>query len=204
MAQIYDKIMQKAESRCLHDWRSQLLKQVSGTVLEIGAGTGVNLDYYPDSANPIYLLEPDAAMQAKLQHKISTNNNARVKILSSNAESIPLPSASCDFVVSTLVLCSVNNPEAVLAEIHRVLKPDGKFIFIEHVAAQNNPERLKWQKRLEPLWKIIACNCHLTRNTEQDIIQAGFKLINIERGQSMRGVPGVVRPSIKGVAVMQR
>lgn len=199
MAQIYDKMMQKAELRCLHDWRSQLLTQAHDTVLEIGAGTGVNLDYYPEEAHPIYLLEPDAAMQAKLQHKISTNNNARVKILSSNAESIPLPDASCDFVVSTLVLCSVNNPKAVLAEIHRVLKPAGKFIFIEHVAAQNNPHRLKWQQRLEPLWKVVACNCHLTRNTEQNILDADFKFINIER-QSMRGVPGIVRPSIKGIA----
>jgi ubiquinone/menaquinone biosynthesis C-methylase UbiE len=202
MSKIYDRMMQKAESRCLHDWRSQLLKQVSGTVLEIGAGTGVNLEYYPDSANPIYLLEPDAAMQAKLQHKISTNNNARMKIISSNAESIPLPNESCDFVVSTLVLCSVKDPQAVLAEIHRILKPNGKFIFIEHVAAQNNPDRLKWQKFIEPFWKIIACNCHLTRNTEQDIIYAGFKFISCER-QSMRGVPGIVRPSIKGVAVLK-
>jgi ubiquinone/menaquinone biosynthesis C-methylase UbiE len=202
MAQIYDKLMQKGESRCLHDWRAQLLKQVQGSVLEIGAGTGMNLDYYPHSANPIYLLEPDPSMQAKLQNKISKKSDTPIKIISSNAESIPLPNASCDYVISTLVLCSVNNPQSVLSEIHRVLKPDGKFIFIEHVAAQNNPARLKWQQRLEPFWKIIACNCHLTRNTEQEILHAGFKFINIER-QSMRGVPAIVRPSIKGVATRQ-
>lgn len=199
MAKIYDKIMQKAESRCLHDWRGELLKQVHGTVLEIGAGTGVNLNYYPASANPIYLLEPDIAMQVKLAQKISKQNHSNLKIISASAESIPLADASCDFIVSTLVLCSVNNPQVVLSEIRRLLKPDGKFIFIEHVIAQNNPARLKWQKRIEPLWKIIACNCHLTRNTEQDILHAGFKFINIDR-QSMRGVPGIVRPSIKGVA----
>ena len=73
------------------------------------------------------------------------------------------------------------------------------MIFIEHVAAINNPQRFKWQKRLEPFWKMVSCGCHLTRSTEQNIIQADFKFQEITR-QSMRGVPPIVRPSIRGIA----
>ena len=106
---------------------------------------------------------------------------------------------SFDAVVSTLLLCTVNNPTLALSEIHRVLRPGGKLLFIEHVAANNNPERLKWQKRIEPFWKILQCGCHLTRDTEANILQADFTIKNISH-QSMRGVPSIARPSIWGVA----
>jgi ubiquinone/menaquinone biosynthesis C-methylase UbiE len=98
------------------------------------------------------------------------------------------------------VLCSVSNLEKALSEIHRILRPQGKLIFIEHVAAVNNPKRYQWQRRLEFLWKHFAAGCHTTRCTEEAIIKAGFKMLEITR-QSMRGVPPIVRPSIRGVAM---
>lgn len=81
---------------------------------------------------------------------------------------------AADSVVSMLVLCSVPDLQTVLAEIFRVLKPGGLFLFLEHVAADQNPMRLKWQGRVEPVWKRVAGNCHLTRKTEQAILASGF------------------------------
>ncbi len=200
MAKYYDRALQNAETKCLQEWRAVLLSHAFGDVLEIGCGTGLNLDYYPDSIKHLYLAEPDAAMREKLQLKISTKKQKNIDVLSCPAESIPLLNASCDTVISTLVLCTVKNLEKSLSELHRILKPNGKLIFIEHVAAHNNPQRLRWQYRLEPFWKIIACGCCLTRQTQEAIINAGFQFEEISR-QSMRGVPAIVRPSIKGIAI---
>jgi ubiquinone/menaquinone biosynthesis C-methylase UbiE len=121
-------------------------------------------------------------------------------LLDYDGESIALPNNSIDAVVCTLVLCTVKDPQKILSEIHRVLKPHGKFFFIEHVAAVNNEARLRLQRYLEPIWKIIGRGCHLTRNTEQSIIQAGFQFQELNR-QSMRGMPAIVRPSIRGCAI---
>lgn len=96
-------------------------------------------------------------------------------------------------------LCSVNHLEKTLSEIHRILRPQGKLFFIEHVAATNNMTRYRWQRRFSFLWKCIAAGCHITRHTENAITEAGFNIIEIQR-QSMRGVPTIVRPSIRGIA----
>lgn len=199
-AQIYDRNLQKAEVRCLREWRSGLLGNLSGKVLEIGSGTGLNLDYYPSNIEQLTLLEPDANMRKKLQQKIFLKQFSKIDILDSNAESIPQVDASYDAVVSTLVLCSVKNQDKVLSEIYRILSPQGKLIFIEHVAAVDNPGRFKWQRRWEPLWKKMTCGCRLTLSTETAIARAGFTFEEITR-QSMRGVLPIARPSIKGVAI---
>lgn len=200
MAKFYDKILADAEEKCLREWRSLLLKDLSGEVLELGCGTGANLEFYPPNIKNLVLAEPDQNMQIQLSKKLLQFPNLKTKVLDYNGETFDLPDNSLDAVISTLVLCTVKNPKKILSEIHRVLKPEGKLIFIEHVIAKNNPSRLKWQQRLEPIWKIVACGCHLTRDTESEIELAGFKYVEITR-QSMRGVPPIVRPSIHGVAV---
>ncbi len=204
MAQLYDKVMEGAEIKCLRDWRFALLSNVSGKVLEIGCGTGLNLDYYSNAVTHLILLEPDANMREKLQKKIvlKKKSNIKIEILDCNAESIPLLNNSCDVVISTLVLCSVDNQNKVLSEIYRILRSNGKFVFIEHTHANNNPKRLKWQRRLEPLWTMVTCGCHLIRPTKKAIINAGFLFSEITH-QSIHGVPSIVRPSIKGVAIKQ-
>jgi len=199
-AKFYDKFMEDAEKKCLREWRAALLQNVSGVVLEIGCGTGLNLEYYSPNLQNLILLEPDVHMRKQLNEKIISKNHPNVEVLDGSAESIPLMDASCDVVVSTLVLCSVEDQKKALSEIYRVLRPEGKLIFLEHVAANNNVKRLKWQNRLEPFWKIITCGCHLTRQTDTAMLEAGFVFEGIER-QSIRGVPPIVRPSIKGVAV---
>ncbi len=193
-------MLRDAEEKCLKDWRKTLLQDLSGDVLELGCGTGANLSFYPQTIKHLVLAEPNSFMQQQLDLKLKNYPHLSTCILDCFAESIPVPDNSFDVVVSTLLLCSVKNPAIALSEIHRVLRPGGKLLFIEHVAANNNPVRLKWQKRIEPFWKIVQCGCHLTRDTEANILQAGFTLKTINR-QSMRGVPAVARPSIWGAAV---
>jgi len=199
LSKFYDSIMKDAEDRGLRDWRRTLLENISGDVLELGCGTGANLEFYSPAIKRLVLVEPSAHMHQRLKAKIPRYQLNNIEILNDKAESLSLADASFDAVVCTLVLCSVSNLEKALSEIHRILRPQGKFIFIEHVAAVNNLKRYQWQRRLEFLWKRIAAGCHLTRYTEDAMIKAGFSIIEVNR-QSMRGVPPIARPSIRGVA----
>lgn len=201
MAKIYDNLMRDAEEKGLRDWRKQLLQHALGDVLELGCGTGANLEFYPEAVKKLVLVEPSIHMRKKLQMKISKSNMyANVEVLSDKAERLSFSDERFDVVVCTLVLCTVKDLDKTLSEIYRVLKPEGKLLFIEHVAATNNSSRYKWQRRLAFLWKCLAAGCCLTRQTEKAIIQSGFNIVEIER-QSMRGVPTVVRPSIRGIAI---
>lgn len=197
-AAIYDRVMSKSEVACIAAWRAELLSELSGDVLEVGAGTGHNLPYYPAGIARLVLTEPDPHMRARLQRKLRARA-INAQLSDAQAERLPLPDASFDAVVTTLVLCSVVAPNRALAEIHRVLKPGGQLIFIEHVAAHDNPGRLRWQQRIEPAWKHIAGGCHVTRRTDLAIEDAGFVIERLER-QSIRKAMPHVRPSIRGVA----
>lgn len=199
MSKFYDQIMKDAEEKGLRDWRRTLLENISGDVLELGCGTGANLEFYSQTKR-LVLIEPNRHMCQKLKEKLSVEKLKTIEILNNRAESLSLADASFDIVVCTLVLCSVKNLEKALSEIYRILRPQGKLIFIEHVAAINNPKRYKWQRRLGFLWKLIAAGCHTARHTENAIVKAGFKISQLDC-QSMRGVPPIVRPSIRGVAI---
>ena len=199
-AYIYDKVMAETEAACLQQWREGLLKNVTGNVLEIGSGTGANLPYYALDKVSLTLCEPEGAMRKQLEIKISDQKLKGIKVTTDGAEVIHAESNSFDYVVSTLVCCSVTDLQASLLEIRRVLKPEGKFIFMEHVAAETGSTRRTWQNLINPLWKRIAGNCHLNRDTESAIKQAGFSISSIEH-ESMRKAMALVRPTIRGVAV---
>ena len=200
MAKYYDAMLRDAEKRCLQDWRKTLLQDLSGDIIDLGCGTGANLAFYPQSINRLVLAEPNQHMRHQLTIKLATYPHLPASVLDCAAESIPFPDGAFNAVVSTLLLCTVKNPQQALSEIHRVLQADGKLLFIEHVLASNRPQRLKWQRRIEPFWKMLQCGCHLTRDTEKNILQAGFALQKITR-QSIRGVPPIARPGIWGEAV---
>ncbi len=201
MAAMYDRTFAKTEALGLSDWRQDLLAGLTGEVLEIGAGTGLNLTHYPDTVGRLVLAEPDPFMRAKLEPKLAEADlRFPVDLVEGGVDPLPFPDGSFDAVVSTLVLCSVPNHEDALAEIHRVLRPGGTFVYLEHVAAVENPKRHKWQRRIEPVWKHLAGNCHLTRTTDQAIPAAGFELTE-ERRESMRGSPPFVRVTVRGRAV---
>ena len=199
IAAIYDRLTEASEEACLRQWRAELLRDLTGQVLEVGTGTGRNIPFYPPGLARLVLTEPDQYMRRKLSEKIRTRAPNRAELLDASLDDLPFPAASFDAVVATLVLCSVPHPERALREIHRVLKPDGRFVFLEHVAAEDRPQRLKWQRRVEPFWKRISGGCHLTRRTADAIVAAGFTVADVRR-ESMRKAWPLVRPTIRGVA----
>jgi ubiquinone/menaquinone biosynthesis C-methylase UbiE len=197
MAAIYDGMMRGSEEACLRQWRAELLRELSGSVLEVGAGTGATLTLYPKAVTRLVMCEPDPHMRRKLEAKRGAA--AGVEISGASIQDLAFEENAFDAVVSSLVLCSVQDPQAALAQIRRVLKPGGRLVFLEHVAAEGKPNRLKWQRRIEPVWKHLMGNCHLTRRTEAAIEAAGFRIERIQR-ESMRKALPVCRPSIRGIA----
>jgi ubiquinone/menaquinone biosynthesis C-methylase UbiE len=196
LAAVYDRLMQATEDACLKAWRAELIAPLSGAVLEVGAGTGANLAHYTAAIARLVLAEPDPAMRRRLAKRAGD----RAEVIDAGAEKLPFDDATFDAVVCTLVLCSVRDPTAALTEMGRVLKRDGRLVFIEHVAAADNSRRLRWQRLLEPLWKRLMGNCHLTRRTEEAIRAAGFAVQSLRR-ESLRKAMPMVRPSIRGTAV---
>ncbi len=203
IAAVYDRLTQASEAACLQQWRADLLRDLAGQVLEVGAGTGLNLPYYPRTLSRLVLSEPDPHMRRKLAQKVRAQHWDQGEVLDASLEALPLPADAFDAVVGTLVLCSVPQLDHALAEIYRVLKPDGRFVFLEHVAAEEQPRRLKWQHRVEPFWKRLSGNCHLTRRTGDTIEAAGFAIVDIKR-ESMRKAWPLVRPTIRGVAFKRK
>jgi ubiquinone/menaquinone biosynthesis C-methylase UbiE len=195
----YDRLMVKTEEACLKKWRLDLLRQVSGEVLEVGAGTGANIKLYSDNVTRLVLTEPDKHMRKILKDQVGNQHLKNVSVSNGTAEQIEADDASFDYVVSSLVCCSVTDLKACLSEIRRVLRPGGCLVFLEHVAAADGTSRRRWQNIINPVWKTFMGNCHLNRDTEQALVTEGFDIIQIER-ESMRKAPPVVRPTIRGIA----
>ena len=196
----YDSLLAKSEEACLTEWRNELVKHVHGNVLEIGAGTGANILFYPKNGIELTLSEPDKHMRTQLEEKVKNEGLDHVTISSHTIEKNHRPDATFDCVVSTLVCCSVPNLASAFSEIKRILKPDGYFIFLEHVGAEKGTRRRRWQNRLTPLWCKISGNCHLNRETEIALKNAGFTFKEIKR-ESMRKATPLVRPTIRGIAI---
>ncbi|MBI5851998.1 MAG: methyltransferase domain-containing protein [Planctomycetes bacterium] len=200
-ASLYDLMLRRAEHACLRAWRRDLLLDVGGEVLEIGAGTGLDLPHYRrDAITRLVLAEPDAAMRRRLARCVERENWSRAELADARAESLPFPDASFDVVVSTLVLCSVADPALVLSEVRRVLRATGRFLLIEHVAAAPGSRLRKWQARLDPIWRRCAGGCRLARETTRSIEQAGFSIAALASTE-LAGVPPFVRPAIRGSAM---
>jgi len=198
MAVIYDRFMDATEEACLRRWRGELLADLEGDVLELGAGTGANLPHHPRDLSRLVLTEPDKHMRRQLEAR-AREHRPDAEVTPASASALPFADASFDAVVSTLVLCSVPELDTTLREVWRVLKPGGRFLFLEHVAAAPGTGRRRLQRVVDPLWRRVADGCRLTRDTERAMLDAGFTLERIER-ESMRKAMAIVRPSIRGVA----
>lgn len=196
-AGFYDAFMERAEREALGGWRAALLADVEGEVLDLGAGTGANVPFWSPRVAHVVAAEPDPGMARRLRERV--RGDARIEVVSTAAETMPFADASFDAVVSTLVLCTVDDLERSIAEIRRVLRPEGKLVFVEHVASENRPLRRFAQRALEPLWTPIAGGCHLTRRTHVALEQAGFRFESLTR-ESMRGALPIVRETVRGVA----
>jgi SAM-dependent methyltransferase len=195
LANSYDLVMRKTEQLGLANWRSQLLAHAHGDILEIGAGTGSNLPHYP-AARKLILCEPDRQMRRKLNNKLI--GNTAVHVSDWPAENLKAADQSIDTVVSTLVLCSVNNQQHALREIFRVLRPGGQLLFIEHVHS-DQAGTARWQKLCEPFWRCACGNCHLTRATGANISEQGFLLEELQE-ETLAGAPAIVGRTFRGRA----
>jgi ubiquinone/menaquinone biosynthesis C-methylase UbiE len=172
-----------------------LFGDLHGTVLEIGPGAGPNLRYYPPDAQWIGV-EPNLHMHPYLRREAERLGRA-ITIETGTADRLPMPDSSVDAVVSTLVLCSVPDVAATLAEIERVLKPGGRFLFIEHVAAPPGTRLRRVQGLIRPLWSAFADGCHPDRETGAALDAAGFHRV---RYQPFTVPAPIIAPHIMGVA----
>src|SRR3954469_7108686 len=159
----YDTVMKGPEQSTFSAHREALLSGLSGSVLEIGGGTGANLDFYPPAVTELVITEPEEPMARRLERKLA-NHSLPARVEHVPAEALPFEDGSFDYVVSTLVLCTVNDPERALGEIRRVLKPDGRLVVLEH-GRSRNPRLARWQARLQPLQYRLGHGCHCNRPT---------------------------------------
>lgn len=195
-AALYDRLGATAERGWMGERRSRLLSGARGEVLEIGGGTGANLPHYHD-AQRIVVTEPDRFMREKLWPKLP-QANVPVEVSDAGAQSLPFADDSFDAVVSTLVLCTVPDQRAALAEIRRVLRPGGRLLFMEHVRGLGRIAR--WQDRLLPLWRRLFAGCHPNRDTISAIEAAGFEVRNLERFEPPLPFSGII-PFAQGAAI---
>ncbi len=198
-ARLYDAVLRRTERQQLGSWRRELLADVAGDVLEIGAGTGANLPLYGPDVRRLLLLEPDPAMRARLVPRAAGSTAATRVVLAGSASRLPLATASVDAVVSTLALCSIHQLDRALAEIRRVLRPEGALFLIEHVAAPGGTGLWRAQHLLTPVWARAAGGCSLERPTRQLLSEGGFDVATLRDDRLQVPVP-LLRPALRGVA----
>jgi len=196
-AAMYDRMMRRGEERSMGRRRSGLVAKASGRTLEIGAGTGANLSYYPDAVQELILAEPFEPMRRRLERKLADSSRS-AQTLDASAEALPVQSESIDTVVSTLVLCTVDFPDAALAEVARVLRPGGQLLFIEHVRS-HSPRMARWQDRLQTPWRHFGAGCRCNRDTVASIEATGMSTEHEE--EHWKGVPPIVASIVTGRAV---
>jgi ubiquinone/menaquinone biosynthesis C-methylase UbiE len=179
--------------------KQSLFSNLHGNVLEIGPGTGPNLSYYPKDINWVGI-EPNPFMHSYLTKEAEKLGLDNIDIRTGTAERIDAEDNSMDAVVSTLVLCSVPNLTTTLQEVLRILKPGGKFFFIEHVAAPKGTVLRKVQSTIRPVWKVIGDGCHPDRETWVALDNAGFSSVDYEHFRAPAVLP-VVSPHMIGMAI---
>src|SRR5215204_1772362 len=193
----YDRFTKSTEDAGLRDVRRALLARARGRTLEIGAGTGVNVELYPDSVAELVLVEPDSQMRHQLEKKLSGLGRP-AEVIDAGAEHLPFPDASFDTAVATLVFCTIPEPARALPEIARVLKPDGRLLFLEHVRATDS-RAARWQDRLERPWGAFGRGCHPNRDTLATIETSALEVVDVD-SERMPKAPAIVRPMIIGEA----
>jgi ubiquinone/menaquinone biosynthesis C-methylase UbiE len=194
-AALYDRVGKGSEDAGMREERRNLLAAAEGATIEVGAGTGLNLQHYPEAVSRLVLVEPDRHMRVRLERRASALRPA-AELVAATADQLPFPAATFDTAVVTLVLCSVPDQQAALSELARVLKPDGRLLFLEHVRS-DDPKVAQWQDRMRPLYNVVGCNPN--RATLAAIEASPFSVESVRHGEVPKA-PKVERPLIVGIA----
>jgi ubiquinone/menaquinone biosynthesis C-methylase UbiE len=199
---VYDRLMAGSERAGLSEIRSDVLSHASGRTLEIGGGTGLNLTRYPAGVESLTVTEPDPYMATRLRTKVAEDPPPfAVEVVEAGAERLPFDDDAFDTVVSTLVFCTVQDPDAAAGEVRRVLAPGGRLLLVEHVRDPAEGRLARWQDRLERPWGWLGAGCHPNRDTAATLRRAGFDL-ELTDDAFPKGPP-IVKPLIRGTATVR-
>jgi ubiquinone/menaquinone biosynthesis C-methylase UbiE len=195
-ARVYARVghLMDAESA---DHRRRLLAGLTGRILEVGAGNGLNFPHYPLTVTEVLAIEPEPYLR-RLALAAARQAPVPIRVTDGTAEALPAPDATVDAVVASLVLCTVTDPDQALVETRRVLRPGGRLRFYEHVRA-TNPRLARWQDRLQRPWGWLVGGCHPNRDTVAAIAAAGLRLVQLDRFD-LQAMPPLARPHVLGVA----
>jgi ubiquinone/menaquinone biosynthesis C-methylase UbiE len=181
----------------IRDHRRRLLAGLTGRVLEVGAGDGLNFPHYPAAVTEVLAIEPEPYLR-RLALAAARQAPVPIRVVDGTAEALPAPDGAVDAVVASLVLCTVADQGQALAEVRRVLRPGGRLHFYEHVRA-SDPRLARWQDRLERPWGWLVGGCHPNRDTVAAITAAGLQVVQLDRF-GLQAMPPPARPHVLGVA----
>jgi ubiquinone/menaquinone biosynthesis C-methylase UbiE len=199
MPALYDPFLWIAERAGMSALRQQLLSTAEGRVLELGAGTGLNIAHYPPVVRELVLSEPEPGMAARLRRR-SHLSQIPTEVVQAGVEELPFDAGSFDTVVCTFVLCTIPDPINALLEARRMLPEGGRVLFLEHVRATDGSALARWQDRMEHPWRAFAAGCRCNQDTVKLFDQAPFRVTRAEPAR-WRGMPTIVRPVVMGEAV---
>jgi ubiquinone/menaquinone biosynthesis C-methylase UbiE len=198
-AWVYDRATNQLEREGGAKLRHDLLANATGRTLELGAGTGLNLEHYPEALTELVLTDPDPHMVKRTRRRLEkTDRSAELDQVA--AENLPFDDATFDTVVATWTLCTVDDPARVLTEVARVLRPRGRFLFLEHVRSNDSERLARWQDRVTPLVRRAICGCRPNRATLTTIEASPLEVENVQRGTQPKGSLPWEKPMIVGVA----
>ncbi|HZS44077.1 MAG TPA: class I SAM-dependent methyltransferase [Blastocatellia bacterium] len=182
----------------VREQRLKILPQAVGEVLEIGFGTGLNLPYYTEKARKLSVLDSEKAGLSRIKERIAASKVPVEQFHLDASNRLPFADNQFDTVVTTFTLCSIADLSPALAEIRRVLKPEGRYLFLEH-GRSDNPSTAKWQDRFNPIQKIVGCGCNINRPISEFIKEAGLTIVSLDRF-ALRDVPRIMGEMYRGIA----
>jgi ubiquinone/menaquinone biosynthesis C-methylase UbiE len=195
-ARVYARVGHLMDTE-IADHRRRLLAGLTGRVLEVGAGNGLNFPYYPATVTEMLAVEPEPHLR-RLALAAARQAPVPIRVVDGTAEALPVPEGAIDAVVASLVLCTVTDLDQALVEVRRVLRPGGSLRFYEHVRA-TDPRLARWQDRLERPWGWLVGGCHPNRDTVAAITATGLQVVQLDRFD-LQAMPLLARPHVLGVA----
>jgi SAM-dependent methyltransferase len=179
-ARFYARLAEQADDAGVAEHREELLAGLTGRVLEVGAGAGSNFARYPGTVTEVLAVEPEPYLRARAE-EAAARATVPVRVVAGVADDLPCATDWADAAVASLVLCSVPDQASALAELRRVVRPDGELRFYEHVAAHDGGRLGGLQRTLDHLWPHLAGGCHLSRDTATAIVDAGWDVTSLRR-----------------------